>query len=118
MLRAGDTLLLQGTWKALDVHLDDPDVLMVNSPETRAPASRATWRRRDGGHRALLGMVVLLALGLVPPAVAALLAAGALVLTTCDRRAGLSVDQLDDGHSHSGHDAALDGHDRRLGPHN
>ena len=26
-------LLLQGTWKALDKHLDDPDVLVVDSPE-------------------------------------------------------------------------------------
>ncbi len=33
VLQAGDTMLLQGTWKALDVHLDDPDVLVVNSPE-------------------------------------------------------------------------------------
>jgi hypothetical protein len=33
VLAAGDTLLLQGTWKALDEHLDDPDVLVVDSPE-------------------------------------------------------------------------------------
>jgi len=32
-LEAGDTILLLGTWKALDLHLDDPDVLVVNSPE-------------------------------------------------------------------------------------
>src|SRR5262249_33087530 len=32
-LAAGDTLLLQGTWEALDKHLDDPDVLVVDSPE-------------------------------------------------------------------------------------
>ena len=25
VLAAGDTLLLQGTWEALDEHLDDPD---------------------------------------------------------------------------------------------
>ncbi|MCP6769794.1 hypothetical protein NL529_33605, partial [Klebsiella pneumoniae] len=33
VLAIGDTLLLQGTWKALDIHLDDPDVLVVDSPE-------------------------------------------------------------------------------------
>ena len=33
VLAVGDTLLLQGTWKALDKHLDDPDVLVVDSPE-------------------------------------------------------------------------------------
>ena len=32
ILAAGDTLLLQGTWKALDKHLDAPDVLVVHSP--------------------------------------------------------------------------------------
>jgi di/tricarboxylate transporter len=32
-LAAGDTLLLQGTWKALDERLDTPDVLVVDSPE-------------------------------------------------------------------------------------
>jgi hypothetical protein len=32
-LAVGDTLLLQGSWDALDEHLDDPDVLVVDSPE-------------------------------------------------------------------------------------
>jgi len=31
-LKAGDTLLLQGGWKALDTHLADPAVLVVDSP--------------------------------------------------------------------------------------
>jgi di/tricarboxylate transporter len=80
-LQAGDTLLLQGTWKALDVHLDDPDVLVVNSPEI---VRRQAVPLGSGAMQAiviLLGMVVLLATGLVPPAVAGLLAAGALVLS-------------------------------------
>ena len=33
VLQSGDTMLLQGTWKALDIHLSDPDVLVVSSPE-------------------------------------------------------------------------------------
>ena len=33
VLAVGDTLLLQGTWKALDEHLADPDVLVLDSPE-------------------------------------------------------------------------------------
>ena len=33
VLEAGDTLLLQGTWNALDLHLDDPNVLVVDSPD-------------------------------------------------------------------------------------
>jgi di/tricarboxylate transporter len=32
-LAVGDTLLLHGSWDALDEHLDDPDVLVVDSPE-------------------------------------------------------------------------------------
>jgi len=32
-LAAGDTLLLQGSWDALDENLDAPEVLVVNSPE-------------------------------------------------------------------------------------
>ena len=31
-LAVGDTLLLQGTWGALEDHLDDPDVLVVDDP--------------------------------------------------------------------------------------
>jgi di/tricarboxylate transporter len=80
-LRPGDTMLLQGTWKALDVHLSDPDVLVVNSPEL---VRRQAVPMGPGAYRAiavLAGMVVLLATGLVPPAVAGLLAAGAIILS-------------------------------------
>ncbi|QRM54383.1 SLC13 family permease [Sinorhizobium sp. BG8] len=81
VLQAGDTMLLQGTWKALDVHLDDPDVLVVNSPEL---VRRQAVPMGPGARQAvaiLLGMVLLLATGIVPPAVAGLLAAGAIILT-------------------------------------
>jgi di/tricarboxylate transporter len=80
-LRAGDTLLLQGTWKALDVHLADPDVLIVDSPELVRRQAVPLGAGAMEAIVALLGMVVLLATGLIPPAAAALLAAGALVLT-------------------------------------
>ena len=33
VLAEGDTLLLQGTWAALDANLDDPEVLVVDPPE-------------------------------------------------------------------------------------
>ena len=81
LLRAGDTLLLQGTWKALDTQLDDPDVLIVDSPELVRRQAVPLGVGAMEAIAALLGMVVLLALGLIPPAAAALLAAGALVLT-------------------------------------
>jgi di/tricarboxylate transporter len=79
-LMAGDTLLLQGTWVALDRHLSDPNVLVVDHPEL--------FRRQavpfgPGAGRAiavLVAMVVLLMTGAVPGAIAALLAAVAVVL--------------------------------------
>ena len=80
-LEAGDSLLLQGTWKALDTNLNDPDVLVVNSPEL---VRRQAVPMGPGARQAvaiLIGMVVLLATGIVPPAVAGLLAAGTIVLS-------------------------------------
>jgi len=80
-LQAGDTLLLQGTWKALDVNLTDPDVLVVSSPEL---VRRQALPMGPGAAQAIVilaAMVVLLATGLVPPVVAGLLAAGAIVLS-------------------------------------
>jgi di/tricarboxylate transporter len=79
-LAVGDTLLLQGSWDALDEHLDDPDVLVVDSPEL---VRRQAVPLGPGGKRAtavLAAMVMLLATGVVPAVVAGLLAAGAMIL--------------------------------------
>jgi di/tricarboxylate transporter len=81
MLRAGDSLLLQGTWGHLDYHLDDPDVIVVDSPDS---VRRQTVPLGPGARRALVilaAMIVLLATGLVPAAAAGLLAAGAIVIS-------------------------------------
>lgn len=81
VLQAGDTMLLQGTWKALDHRLKDPDVLVVNSPDL---VRRQAVPMGPGASQAvaiLVAMVVLLATGIAPPAVAGLLAAGAIVLS-------------------------------------
>jgi di/tricarboxylate transporter len=80
-LKAGDTMLLQGTWKALDTRLDDPDVLVVNSPELVRRQAVPMGPGALQAILALIGMVVLLATGVVPPAVAGLLAAGAIILS-------------------------------------
>ena len=88
---------------------DDPDVLVVNSPEL---VRRQAVPMGPGARQAvaiLVAMVVLLATGIVPPAVAGLLAAGAIVLSgIMTRRAGLSRDRLDDGDSRRRDDAAVD----------
>jgi di/tricarboxylate transporter len=76
-LAVGDTLLVQGTWSDLDRHLSD--VLPVDPPEL----VRRAVPLGLGAKRAiavLVAMIVLLATGAVPPAVAGLLGAGALVL--------------------------------------
>jgi di/tricarboxylate transporter len=80
-LRAGDTLLLTGDWDQLTRHTsDDSEVLVVDRPET---LRRAVPLGPGAGRAAgiLLGMVLLLATGAVPAAVAGLLAAAAVVLS-------------------------------------
>jgi di/tricarboxylate transporter len=79
-LAVGDTVLLQGTWDALD-RFDPSDALVVDDP---GEVRRQSVPLGPGSRRAILcmlGMVVLLATGVVSPAVAAVLAVGALVLT-------------------------------------
>ena len=79
-LEMGDTLLLEGTWTALGHHLDDPDVLVVDEPDQvrRQAAPLGASARRT--LVVVAAMVALLATGVAPPAVAGLLAAGAIVL--------------------------------------
>ncbi len=81
ILRAGDTLLLQGSWKALDLHLADPDVLVVNSPDLVRRQAVPMGPGAGVAVAVLAGLVILLATGLVQPAIAGLLAAGTLILT-------------------------------------
>ena len=62
-------------------------------------------------------MVVLLATGAVPPAVAGLLAAGAIVLTgVLDVEQAYRGISVDDGHPRRRDDPALDRDDRRPAP--
>jgi di/tricarboxylate transporter len=79
-LAVGDTLLLQGTWTALDVNLADPDVLVVDQPEIVRRQVVPLGEHSGVAILVLVGMVVLLATGIVPSAIAGLLAAGAMVL--------------------------------------
>ncbi len=79
-LQAGDAVLVQGPWDALDRYAASPDIIAVTAPRS---LQRAVPLGR-GARRALVIlalMVALLATGLVPPVVAGLLAAGALVVT-------------------------------------
>jgi di/tricarboxylate transporter len=88
VLAAGDMLLLQGTWNALDKHLDDPDVLVIDSPELVRRQAVPLGTGAKEAIAVLLVMVLLLATGLVPSVIAGLVAACALVLLRV-----LTVDQ-------------------------
>jgi di/tricarboxylate transporter len=81
VLAAGDTLLLQGTWKALDVHLTDPEVLVVNSPDVVRRQAVPLGMGAKAAISILAAMVLMLATGIVPPAIAGLAACFALILT-------------------------------------
>lgn len=79
-LAAGDTMLLQGTWAALDENLAPAEVLVVNSPDL---VRRQALPMGPGAVQTLgilAAMVLLLATGVVPAAVAGLLGAGAVIL--------------------------------------
>ncbi|MEV4687085.1 SLC13 family permease [Microbacterium sp. LWH3-1.2] len=80
VVQAGDALLLQGAWDDLTRKTNQPGVLAVDDPaQLRRSVPLGKGAKRAIGI--LLAMILLLATGLVPPAVAALLAACALVLT-------------------------------------
>ncbi len=80
VLAAGDTLLLQGRWEALEEYGRDPNVLVVAAPDMIRRQARPLG---IGSLRAVIilaVMVTLLATGAVPRVVAGLAAACAVVL--------------------------------------
>jgi di/tricarboxylate transporter len=79
VLAEGDTLL-HGTWAVIDTLSEDRDVLVVDSPDLIRRQAVPMGPRAGRAVAVLAGMVVLLALGVVPAAVAGLLAATAMVV--------------------------------------
>lgn len=80
-LEPGDTLLVQGRWETLDSRLAEPGVLVVDEPDQLRRQAAPLGTRAWVALGVLAGMVVLLATGAVPAAIAGLLAASAMVLT-------------------------------------
>jgi di/tricarboxylate transporter len=78
-LAVGDTLLLQGSWAALDENLDDPDVLVVDAPDLVRRSVPLGLKSAEAIF-VLAGMVIALVTGIVPSAIAGLVAASAMVL--------------------------------------
>lgn len=79
-LMAGDHLLLQGTWQALDKHLADPQVMAVDSPEVvrrqAIPLGHKAWE----ALAVLVALIVMLVGGWFPAALVAVICSVALVL--------------------------------------
>lgn len=77
-LREGDSLLLQGSWEDLERLAAPPEVLPLISPE-QLRRGIALGRGAKRSITVLVCMVVLMATGVVPPAIAGLLAVVALI---------------------------------------
>lgn len=80
-VQAGDHLLLQGTWKALDQYLGDPQVMVVDSIEVLQKQAVALGKGARAAIAILLLLVTLLAFNLVSATVAAVLCATLMVIT-------------------------------------
>jgi di/tricarboxylate transporter len=79
-LHAGDTLLVEGPWQLLDEADRRHDLLVVDSPELLRRQAVPLSQRSGAAIAVLAVMVVLLATGVIPAAVTALIAAGAMIL--------------------------------------
>ncbi|MFF2276720.1 SLC13 family permease [Agromyces sp. NPDC058126] len=80
-VEVGDVLLLQGTWDDLEENTAGDDVRVVDAPAAVRGQAAPIGRRGVVAIVVLAAMVLLLATGLVPPVVAGLVAAGAMILT-------------------------------------
>ncbi|WP_127127363.1 SLC13 family permease [Georgenia sp. SYP-B2076] len=79
VLGEGDSLLLHGPWAVIDSLVDDRDVLVVDAPDRVRRQAVPLGAKAIEALAVLAAMVVLLVTGAVPPAVAGLGAAAAIV---------------------------------------
>jgi di/tricarboxylate transporter len=81
VLHAGDHLLLQGTWKALDRYLSDPKVVVIDSPEVVQKQAVALGPGAHAAIAILLLLIILLAFDIAPAPIAAVICAALMVIT-------------------------------------
>jgi len=79
-LAAGDTLLVRGTWDALERNAEDPEVLLVDDPELVRRQTVPMGPRAKRSLAVLVAMIIALASGIMPPSIAALGAAFLMVV--------------------------------------
>ena len=83
-LQSGDALLVRGTWQAIGRLANEPrNFVVVGRPEVLARQVTELSGRSIIALAALAGMVVLMVSGVVPFVIAALLAAGAMIVGGC-----------------------------------
>src|SRR5690349_7045731 len=80
-LAAGDAILVDGRWSALDQLNRDRDVLLVDSPDVVRRQAVPWGAKATRAVLVLAALVVMLASGQVPPVIAGLIAASAMVIT-------------------------------------
>jgi di/tricarboxylate transporter len=80
VLSAGDHLLLQGTWKALDRYLAEPKLLVVDSPEAVQRQAVALGKGAPAAIAILVLLIILLAFNIVPAPIAAVVCAALMLI--------------------------------------
>jgi di/tricarboxylate transporter len=80
VIEEGDSILVHGSWDAVDDLVEHRDVLVVNSPDLVRRQTVPLGAKAGSAIAILAVMIVLLAANLVPPAIAGLGAATAMVL--------------------------------------
>ena len=80
VLAIGDVLIVQGTWEAIADNTADRDVLLLDAPDLIRRQSVPFGKRAPHALIVMSGMVVLLATGVVPAAIAGLVAATAMIV--------------------------------------
>jgi di/tricarboxylate transporter len=83
-LRFGDALLVRGKWSAIQrLRQEEHNFVVVGEPDAMSKqVTQLTWRSY-AALAILLGMVALMALGILPTVMAVLLAAVLMILTGC-----------------------------------
>ena len=79
-LQVGDVMLVEGDWRPLEQHAGKRGLLVVDSPDLVRRQAVPLGRRSTRAIIVLAAMVVMLATGIVAPVLAAMLAAGAMIL--------------------------------------
>ncbi|MXP22902.1 SLC13 family permease [Gordonia sp. HNM0687] len=77
----GDTMLVHGPWRAIEALADNQQVLVVGSSEQLRRQTVPLGRSAPRAAAILVAMIALLASGVVPPVVAGLLGALAMIVT-------------------------------------